>query len=185
MTKAVTEERLAESADSAVDLFGEFRFKVDAKGRLALPSKFRKVLPSDLIVSRELTDECLYVFVPSEFNNWVNQLFVDKFGRYNASKRQHVLLRSKLKSRADEVEVDSSGRIMLKPEMRDAAGITKDVVIVGNTGYFEIWDADAYENVVENIDLGMFYGDDDDFFEDDYESEMDHSDFSAMEMKFK
>ncbi|WP_165062293.1 MULTISPECIES: division/cell wall cluster transcriptional repressor MraZ [unclassified Adlercreutzia] len=156
MAKAVTEEKLADRP-LLVDLFGEFRFKVDAKGRMALPAKFRKVLPSELIVSRELQDECLYVFTPDTFNEWVEQLFIDRFGGYNASDRRHVLMRSKLKSRADEVEIDSSGRIMLKPELREACSIEREVVVVGNTGHFEIWDASTYDKTMDDIDLGAFY----------------------------
>ena len=57
MAKAVVEEELAGSADRTVDLFGEFRFKVDAKGRVALPAKFRKVLSSEIIISRGGGDE--------------------------------------------------------------------------------------------------------------------------------
>lgn len=150
-------EKLPESAAPSVDLFGEFRFKVDSKGRLALPAKFRKVLSRDLVVTLELENKCLYVFEVPSFNEWVEQLFNDKFGGYNASNREHVKLRSGLKSRADSVEVDSSGRIMLKPEMRKLAGIEKDVVLVGNTGYFEVWDADAYDAEIGEIDLGIFY----------------------------
>lgn len=160
MAKAVTEEKLADRS-LPVDLFGEFRFKVDAKGRMALPSKFRKVLPKDLIVTREIEDECLYVFTPETFNDWVERLFEDRFGGYDASKRAHVMMRSKLKSRADEVETDASGRIMLKPELRMATNVMRDVVVVGNTGYFEIWDAETYDNVMADIDLSDFYGDGD------------------------
>lgn len=156
MAKA-TEEKEQESAYQPVDLFGEFRFKVDAKGRVALPAKFRKVLSKDLVVSLELTDDCLYVFEEPSFNDWITRLFEDRFGGYNAAKKEHVKLRTELKSRADSVEVDSSGRIMLKPDLRDKAGIDKEVVLIGNTGYFEIWDAEAYDKARESIDLSVFY----------------------------
>ena len=53
--------------------------------------------------------------------------------------------------------MDASGRIMLTAELREAAGIDKDVVVVGNTGRFEIWDAKRYEQVDADIDLGLFY----------------------------
>ena len=46
---------------------------------------------------------------------------------------------------------------MLTAELREAAGIDKDVVVVGNTGRFEIWDAKSYEQVDADIDLGLFY----------------------------
>ena len=47
----------------AVDLNGEFHFKVDAKGRVALPAKFRKVLTKDLVVTLELGNECVYQII--------------------------------------------------------------------------------------------------------------------------
>lgn len=140
-----------------VDLNGEFHFKVDGKGRVALPAKFRKVLSKDLVVTPELEGECVYVFETPDFNEWVDKLFVDRFGEYKESDRQHVNLRRKLKARARDVEVDASGRIMLSPEVRAAVGIDKEVVIVGNTGRFEIWDAERYDAVDSEIDLSLFY----------------------------
>ncbi len=157
MTEAVKQEELESQPRHGVDLNGEFRFKVDSKGRVALPAKFRKVLSKDLVVTLELGDECVYVFETPDFNDWVNKLFVDKFGEFKESDRMHVALRRKLKGRARDVEVDASGRIMLPAEVRAAAGIDKEVVIVGNTGRFEIWDAKRYEQVDDGIDLSLFY----------------------------
>lgn len=156
MAKELGEESLQTSAQVA-DLFGEFRFKVDSKGRVAVPAEFRKVLSEDLVVSRELTDKCLYVFEPDAFNQWVDGLFEDKFGGFKSSDRRQVALRTKLKSRAQRAEVDSSGRVMLNQQARDAVGITKEVVVVGNTGYFEVWDAKAFDAELGDIDLGFFY----------------------------
>lgn len=158
MTKSHAEERQAEALEPN-DLFGEFRFKVDSKGRLALPAKFRKVLSKDLVVTRELTDECIYVFEEPAFNDWVMELFEDKFGGYKASNREHVKLRRKIRGHADSVEVDSSGRIMLKPEMREKTGISKEVLVVGNGDHFEIWDAQTYDRMDEDVDLAVFYDD--------------------------
>ncbi len=159
---ASREDELQAGSPSArqvpVDLNGEFRFKVDGKGRVSLPAKFRKALSNDLVVTRDLEDECLYVFETPEFEAWINRLFAERFGGYKASDRQHVKLRRKLKSRARGVEVDASGRIMLSGELREAAGIDKDVVLIGNTGYFEIWDAKRYEQVDAETDLSLFYG---------------------------
>ncbi len=157
MTEAIEREGQAAGPREAVDLNGEFHFKVDAKGRVALPAKFRKVLTKDLVVTLELGDECIYVFETPSFNEWVNKLFVDKFGEYKESDRMHVNLRRKLKARANDVEIDASGRIMLSSEVRELAGIDKEVVIVGNTGRFEIWDAKRYAQVDEDVDLGLFY----------------------------
>lgn len=148
---------MAEEVD-IVDLNGEFHHKVDAKGRMSLPSAFRKLLSTDLVVTPNPKDECLYVFEAPEFNRWVAKAFEDKFGKYDSSNDLHVRLRRKLKSRAKAVEVDGAGRIMLSADQRTAAKIDKDVVVVGNTGYFEIWDSQAYEQENGDTDLGLLFG---------------------------
>lgn len=157
MTETVESQERSVQPHMPVDLNGEFHFKVDAKGRVALPAKFRKVLSKDLVVTPELRDKCVYVFETPDFNSWVDQLFVSRFGSYNPADEMHTMLRIKLKSRANDVEVDASGRIMLSADVRAAAGIDKEVVIVGNTGRFEIWDAKRYEQAFQQVDLGLFY----------------------------
>lgn len=148
---------MAEGSDKTVDLYGAFRHKVDAKGRLSLPASFRKVLADDLVVIRHPVDECLYVFEPQDFNTWVAKLFVDKYGGFDDTKKEHRMLRSALRSSTSDVTVDATGRILLSAEKRAAAGIDKDVVIVGNTGYFEIWDAQRYDQVMSETDLGLLF----------------------------
>ena len=91
----------------------DFHFKVDGKGRMALPAKFRKVLSKDLVVTPELTNECVYVFETPDFNEWVEKLFIDRFGEYKESDREHVKLRRVLKSRARDVEAVSYTHLTL------------------------------------------------------------------------
>lgn len=146
------------SAQSCVDLFGKYRHKVDEKGRVSMPAAFRKVLSSDLVVTRNPKDECLYVFEPEGFNDWIAKAFEDKFGRYDSTNPTHVALRSKLKSRANEASIDKVGRIMLAADLRQETGIDREVVIVGNTGYFEIWDAKRFDAKDEEIDLSLLFG---------------------------
>ncbi len=157
MADVVDRTEGAEAAHRVVDLNGEYRFKVDAKGRMSLPAKYRKALSEDLVVTINPHDECLFVFETDAFNDWIVQVFQDKFGGYVSTDRQHVGLRRKLKARAKDVEVDGSGRIMLSAEQRAAVDIDKDVVIVGNRGYFEIWDAKRYEQQSEDYDLGLLF----------------------------
>lgn len=136
-----------------IDLNGEFRFKADAKGRVSLPSKFRKVLPSDLVVTPDPDGEYLMVFTNSGFNAWVSELIEDVFGKFKSNDRQQLKARRQLKARADSVQIDTAGRIMVPADQLETAGIEKDVVIVGNTGYFELWDAKRYEADSEEFDL--------------------------------
>lgn len=157
MAEVTTTIDTAATVRQPVDLHGCYSFKVDAKGRVALPSKFRKVLSQELVVARAIKDECLYVFEAPDFDAWVEKLFIDKFGGYKESDPQHVALRRKLNSQSYDVEVDASGRIMLQAGFRNAAQIDKEVVILGNTGRFEIWDAKRYEKVDEETDLSIFF----------------------------
>lgn len=159
MAQAVEQEDIREEAGpkGSVVLNGEYRFKVDSKGRVSLPAKFRKVLSSQLVVARELENECLYVFESPDFEEWINQLFISHFGKFEPSKKEHQRLLRKLKSLAMDVDVDKTGRIMLPAEARDKVGIDKDVVILGNTGRFEIWDAKRYDDDIDDIDLSVLY----------------------------
>ncbi len=148
---------MAEEGNKVVDLNSAYRHKVDAKGRMSLPASFRKVLSTDLVVTRNPKDECLYVFEPNAFNAWVAGVFEDKFEKFDRTNDLHVRLRRKLKSRAADVSIDAAGRIMISAEQREAVGIDKEVVVVGNTGYFEIWDAKRYDAVDDETDLGLLF----------------------------
>ncbi len=143
-----------EEAKKPVDLNGSFRFKTDAKGRVSLPAKFRKVLSEDLVVTTALTGDHLLVFDGQDsFNAWVDGIFVDKFGGYNSTSREQLYWRSALKGNAFDVQPDSAGRLLLPAELREKAGIDREVVIVGNTGFFEVWSEKRRSEVVEEIDF--------------------------------
>ena len=143
-----------DEARKPVDLNGSFQFKTDAKGRVSLPAKFRKVLSDDLVVTCSLTQGYLMVFDGQEsFNAWVDQIFLDKFGGYNSTNREQLMLRSYLKGDAFDVQADSAGRILLPANLREKAGIDRDVVIVGNTGYFEVWSAERRSAAIDTIDV--------------------------------
>ena len=143
-----------EEARKTVDLNGSYRFKTDAKGRVSLPAKFRKVLSEDLVVTGSLTGDYLMVFDGSEsFNAWVDGIFADKFGGYNSTSREHLKLRSALKGNAFDVQPDSAGRILLPADLRAKAGIGKEVVVVGNTGFFEVWSEERRAELVESVDF--------------------------------
>ncbi len=129
------------------DLNGESRNKLDAKGRLSIPSKWRGKLSDSLVVMVEPTLECLYLFTSvDEYDAWVNCLF-EPDGGFKPNNKVHKALRRRVKSRAEEVSPDSANRIVVKPEFREMVGIIdRDVALVGNDGYIEIWDAKRWED---------------------------------------
>ena len=137
-----------------IDLLGEYSHKFDAKGRLTLPTQFRKYLPTDLVVTLDPTGRCLYVFEPSDFNDWVASFFEHADGSgIDPKSTEETDLRRELKARANAVSIDGAGRINVPLNQREAAGIEKDVVLIGNTGYFEIWDAKRREAQRKSVDL--------------------------------
>lgn len=140
------------------ELVGEHHHKLDAKGRVSLPSDFRKVLPKNLKVTLSPKKECLYVFEPEAFSAWVNSFF-EKQGGYNPTSTKHVNLRRALNARARDVEVDNSGRIGLSADLRREVGLDKDVVLNGNADHLEIWDAQRWSDFMDSIDFSDLFTD--------------------------
>jgi len=111
---------------------GEYNHSVDAKGRLIVPSKFREQLGNEFVVTKGL-DGCLFVYSQEEW------------------KRIEESLREKpLTSKAANCEVDKQGRILLPANLREYAGIDKEVVSVGVFSRVEIWSKERY---LENNDF--------------------------------
>lgn len=133
-------------------LLGEYHHKLDAKGRLTLPSSFRKVLPEDLVVTESPNEDCLFVFDVEGFSEWVDALFKHEDG-YDAGNEKHAEVRLVLNSRARRVELDSAHRIGIPAEQCEAAGLDKDVVIVGDFDHFTIWDAKRWSNFHNRVDV--------------------------------
>lgn len=134
------------------ELLGEYRHKMDAKGRLSLPSSFRKALSQDLRITPDPENQCLYVFEVDDYSNWVEGLFEGE-GGFDVSSKRKSALRKVLNSRVRNCEIDNSGRIHLTPAQREIAGLDKDVVFVGDEDHFEIWDAKRWDDFVGSVDL--------------------------------
>ena len=135
-----------------INLYGAYTHNIDAKGRLSLPSKFRDKLPESLVAMVELRGKCLYVFDEEGFEDYVAQLFEHK-GGYNPRSIEDIELRSQIMERAVDVSIDSAGRINLPATLRSAVGLEKEVQLIGNAGYFEIWDVKRREQARAAVNL--------------------------------
>ena len=123
---------------------GEYSHSIDAKGRLIMPAKFREQLGDEFIVTKS-PDKCLYIY---SNDDW--RVFEEKLATLpitNKETRQFV--RFFLAGAAD-CEVDKQGRILLPANLREYAGIDKEVVSVGVYSRVEIWSKDRY---LENSDF--------------------------------
>ena len=140
------------------NLVGEFHHKLDAKGRVSMPSDFRKDLPKNLKVTQAPKETCLFVFQADAFDAWVDSIFESR-GGYKPSNMDHVRARRLLNARATDVEIDSAGRINISADLRAKAELGKDVVITGNGDHVEIWDAKRWDEFVNGFDLDYLFTD--------------------------
>jgi MraZ protein len=117
---------------------GTFTPRLDEKGRLILPAKFRPRLAAGLVCTRGL-DRCIFVFPIEEFHGVHDRL--RQAPLENRAARDY--LRGFLAYASDEVP-DKQGRIPLGAALREYAGIDRDVAVVGLGSRVEIWDASAW-----------------------------------------
>ena len=114
---------------------GTYEHNIDAKGRLAIPSKLRDELGSTFYLAMGV-DACLAIYPQSTWNR-----FTEKFASLPMS--QSKKMRS-LFANAARCELDSQGRIVIPQKLKKYAGIEKDVVIIGVHDRAEIWAAEKW-----------------------------------------
>ena len=127
-------------------LIGEFKHNLDAKKRLAIPSKFRKELGEGAVLTRGL-DNCLFVFPSSAWNEFTAKVGNLSFAQQSARAFSRLML-----SGAVEVEFDSLGRILIPDYLKTYAGLNKTAIITGIYNRLEIWDEPKWSAYKENIE---------------------------------
>ena len=119
---------------------GEFKHTVDTKGRLIIPSKFREYLGEEFVVTKGL-DGCLFAYDNQEW-----EAFEQKLRALPLNKKDNRIFARHFLAGASDVEVDKQGRVLLPPNLREFAGLVKDVVLVGMGNRIEIWDQDKWRD---------------------------------------
>jgi MraZ protein len=116
---------------------GQYEHAIDKKGRTAVPARFRDALENlvdeRLIVTR-FTDPCLVAFPLGEWKK-----FEQKISAGGIFEKRFVKLRRFLIANAVECELDKHGRILLPPSLREQAGLSDQVVWVGQVRFSELW----------------------------------------------
>lgn len=113
-------------------LMGEYQHNMDLKGRVTVPSKFREDLGDKFYVSKGL-DGCLFVLSCKQWERLVEKVSAIPMAQGKAIQRYFF-------SGAAEVEPDKQGRILIPQNLRDHAGLEKDVTVIGAATRAEIWD---------------------------------------------
>ena len=130
---------------------GSSALTLDAKGRINVPARHRDALVEQAAGRLTLTrhpDGCLLVYPRPEWERKREQIA--------AFPMQARALQRLLLGNAQDVEIDGSGRILVAPELRAAAGMTKDVMLLGMGAHFELWDAAALaRREADDLSQGM------------------------------
>lgn len=113
--------------------------RLDDKGRLILPARFREELAGGVILTRG-QEHCLYAFTTAEFERMYAQLREAPIAQKQARDYIRVML-----SGADQQIPDKQGRITIPVPLRTYAGLAKDLAVIGAGSRVEIWDAQAWE----------------------------------------
>ena len=118
---------------------GQHSPRLDDKGRLILPARFRDGLAGGLVITKG-QERCLYVWPAAEFARLTEQL-----GRAPVtSKAARDYSRVLFAGASDEIP-DRQGRITVPPALRAYAGLTRECVVIGQNTRVEIWDAQTWE----------------------------------------
>ena len=119
---------------------GASSLSLDGKGRLSVPTRHRDVIVATSAGHMTVTKHphgCLMLFPRPEWEK-----FRERIASLPMSAQwwKRVFL-----GNAMDVELDSTGRVLISPELRAAASITRETVLLGMGGYFELWDKAVYE----------------------------------------
>ncbi len=128
---------------------GPSHVSIDAKGRVAIPTRYRDALGVNLVLTADPSG-CLLLF-PADA--W--QPFADRVSALpNLNPRIKAMQRMWLGYRSD-CEVDAAGRIVLSPELRDYAKLERSVHLFGQGDRFELWSERGWQDVVDLAQRSM------------------------------
>ena len=114
--------------------------RLDEKGRLILPAKYRDELAEGVVITKG-QERCLYVWPLAEFTRVTEAMRAAPVTGKGLRDYSRVLFASA----SDEVP-DKQGRITVPPALRSYAGLERDCVVIGANTRMEIWDSAAWEN---------------------------------------
>lgn len=129
--------------------------RLDEKGRLILPAKFREELADGLVLTRG-QERCIYVFSRKEFERVHDQMREAPI----SSRQARDYIRVFLSGASDEVP-DKQGRITIPPALRSYAGLDRELAVIGAGTRAEIWDATAWQTYLKEQETAFSETDED------------------------
>ncbi len=137
-----------QGSDFPALLLGTYNPKIDVKGRVALPAKFRSQLGSGCVLARG-QERCIYLLPFAEFRRIAAQIQHTSLSNKAARNYLRVFL-----SGAVDQEPDKQGRVTLPPMLREYAHIEKDIVVIGVGTRAEIWNREDWDEYLKGQEDG-------------------------------
>jgi MraZ protein len=124
---------------------GTFQHTIDDKGRLTLPAKWRDELEPALVITFGL-DDCIFVFTETRFRTIAEKVALQGFESPEARDWSRYFL-----GKAETIEIDKQGRILISQGLRAQFGLNGDAVVVGLYDRIEIWAPAKHQAMNERI----------------------------------
>lgn len=131
---------------------GATTINLDGKGRLAVPMRYRELLLEEsqgqMVCTIDLHQPCLLLYTLPQW-----EVIEQKLSRLSSMNPIERRIQRLLLGHASECQMDSAGRLLIASTLRQHAGLTKQVMLVGQFNKFELWDEENwYQQVKEDID---------------------------------
>ena len=129
---------------------GSYEHTIDAKGRIAIPAKFRGELARGIVLVRGIED-CLYGYSMETMDEKARELDATAL-----DPKQRRLIERRFFSMSQDCELDAQGRIVVPAEFRRYASLAGDAIVLGARKRFEIWSRtrwQAYQTEMDEADL--------------------------------
>ena len=136
-----------------LSLLGEYDLKLDAKGRLVLPSGLKRQLEGEMskgfVTNRDVFKPCLVLYPQQEWER--TQSMMRRLNRFVERNMEFI---RRFMNGATQVELDGSGRLLLPKPLATHAGIGKEVKLVGMMDRIEVWSKERHADMMrEDVDL--------------------------------
>jgi len=129
---------------------GEYKPNVTEGARVALPKKLRDQIDGNSVILSRGFEKCLFGY---DRRDWLKE--AEKQVNLPISDPKVRTLKRYMFSGAVDVELDTQGRLVIPAPLKDYAGLSGEVVVVGAGDHFEIWDFDAWEKNLSEIEKSL------------------------------
>lgn len=127
-------------------LIGEYTHRLDTKRRVSLPAKMRRSLGERVVITRGL-DHCLFLYTTEEWGRIALKLSGLPLGQSRTRQFVRMMLAG-----AEEVEVDSLGRILIPEHLKSYAALSGKVVITGVFNRVELWSKEEWDSYRSSVE---------------------------------